>query len=121
MAIWKASKSTSTTTTLSSSSSSSSPSNNASSLIKKIIINKRAATLNKKACTNNVTVPKGHFAVYVGENRSRYVVPIRFLAYPEFQNLLHMAEEEFGFHHDCGITLPCDEQDFCSLFSMTMR
>ncbi|PIN10439.1 hypothetical protein CDL12_16961 [Handroanthus impetiginosus] len=63
-------------------------------------------------------VPKGHFAVYVGENRSRYVIPITYLGHPEFQNLLQRAEEEFGFHHDMGITLPCDEQDFCSLISM---
>ncbi|KAL8472402.1 hypothetical protein ACS0TY_028938 [Phlomoides rotata] len=63
-------------------------------------------------------VPKGHFAVYVGENKSRYVIPITFLENPMFQRLLQRAEEEFGFNHDMGITLPCDEQDFCSLISM---
>ncbi|VFQ93466.1 unnamed protein product [Cuscuta campestris] len=63
-------------------------------------------------------VPKGHFVVYVGENRSRYIVPISWLSHPEFQSLLQRAEEEFGFSHDMGLTIPCQEQDFCSLISM---
>ncbi|KAE8647605.1 hypothetical protein Csa_003512 [Cucumis sativus] len=63
-------------------------------------------------------VPKGHFAVYVGENRSRYIVPISWLAHPQFQSLLQRAEEEFGFNHDMGITIPCEEVVFRSLTSM---
>ncbi|KAK8490285.1 hypothetical protein V6N13_080656 [Hibiscus sabdariffa] len=63
-------------------------------------------------------VPKGHFAVYVGENRSRYIVPISFLTHPKFQCLLRRAEEEFGFDHDMGLTIPCKEADFRSLTSM---
>ncbi|XP_022962631.1 auxin-responsive protein SAUR50-like [Cucurbita moschata] len=63
-------------------------------------------------------VPKGHFAVYVGENRSRYIVPISWLAHPQFQSLLQRAEEEFGFNHDLGITIPCEEVVFRSLTAM---
>lgn len=63
-------------------------------------------------------VPKGHFAVYVGENRSRYIVPISFLTHPEFQCLLRRAEEEFGFDHEMGLTIPCEEVVFRSLTSM---
>ncbi|KAJ4716667.1 Auxin-induced protein [Melia azedarach] len=63
-------------------------------------------------------VPKGHFAVYVGQNRSRYIVPISFLTHPEFQCLLRQAEEEFGFDHDMGLTIPCEEVVFRSLTSM---
>ncbi|CAA7399637.1 unnamed protein product [Spirodela intermedia] len=63
-------------------------------------------------------VPKGHFAVYVGENRSRHIVPISFLTHPGFQSLLRSAEEEFGFDHDMGITLPCEEVVFRSLTSL---
>ncbi|KAL1354925.1 hypothetical protein HN51_006970 [Arachis hypogaea] len=63
-------------------------------------------------------VPKGHFAVYVGENRSRYIVPISWLAHPRFQILLQRAEEEFGFNHDMGLTIPCDEVAFESLTSI---
>ncbi|KAL0386900.1 UNVERIFIED_CONTAM: Auxin-responsive protein SAUR50 [Sesamum radiatum] len=64
------------------------------------------------------TSPKGIFAVYVGENRSRYIVPISFLSHPEFQCLLRRAEEEFGFDHEMGLTIPCEEVVFRSLTSM---
>ncbi|XP_055804930.1 auxin-responsive protein SAUR50-like [Solanum dulcamara] len=62
-------------------------------------------------------VPKGHFVVYVGENRRRYIIPISWLTHPGFQSLLQRAEEEFGFNHDMGITIPCHEHDFSSLIS----
>lgn len=63
-------------------------------------------------------VPKGHFAVYVGENRTRYIIPISWLSHPQFQSLLQRAEEEFGFNHDMGLTIPCDEVVFESLTSL---
>ncbi|KAL7192969.1 hypothetical protein ACSBR2_024725 [Camellia fascicularis] len=63
-------------------------------------------------------VPKGHFAIYVGENRSRYIVPISWLAHPEFQTLLQRAEEEFGFKNNMGLSIPCEEVVFLSLTSM---
>ncbi|XP_049405183.1 auxin-responsive protein SAUR50-like [Solanum stenotomum] len=59
-----------------------------------------------------------HFAVYVGENRTRYIVPISFLTHPLFQCLLQCAEEEFGFDHDMGITIPCEEVVFLAPTSM---
>lgn len=76
---------------------------------------KRCSSFGKK---NTSDVPKGHFAVYVGENRSRYIVPISSLAHPQFQTLLQIAEEEFGFDHEMGITIPCEEEVFLSLTSM---
>ncbi|GMN52460.1 hypothetical protein TIFTF001_021596 [Ficus carica] len=66
-------------------------------------------------------VPKGHFAVYVGEEvaeKKRFVVPISYLKHPLFQELLVKAAEEFGFDHQMGaITLPCAEEDFVFLTS----
>ncbi|KAI3872126.1 hypothetical protein MKX03_033187 [Papaver bracteatum] len=86
---------------------------------------KRCSSLGKKQGYNNdeeqrlpVDVPKGHFAVYVGEKRSRFIVPISFLTHPEFQILLQRAEEEFGFDHNMGLTIPCEEVIFRSLTSM---
>nr|GMC82986.1 auxin-responsive protein SAUR21-like [Ipomoea batatas] len=51
--------------------------------------------------TNRETeVPKGHFAVYVGETeKKRFVIPVSYLKDPSFQDLLCQAEEEFGFDH----------------------
>lgn len=63
-------------------------------------------------------VPKGHFPVYVGDNRSRYIVPISWLNHSEFQSLLQRAAEEFGFNHDMGITIPCQEEDFLYVMSI---
>ncbi|WOL19303.1 hypothetical protein Cni_G28101 [Canna indica] len=40
-----------------------------------------------------------------------------YLDRPEFQRLLRQAEEEFGFKHHMGLTIPCDEVAFCSLTS----
>ncbi|XVE93762.1 hypothetical protein REPUB_Repub01dG0222500 [Reevesia pubescens] len=74
--------------------------------------------------SENTVVPKGHFAVYVGEaEKKRFVVPISFLKHPSFQNLLSQAEEEYGFNHPMGaLTIPCSEEAFidltCSLQSL---
>lgn len=65
-------------------------------------------------------VPRGHFAVYVGERRRRFVVPIALLDRPEFRSLLRRAEEEFGFAGAGAggiLVLPCEEVAFCSLTS----
>jgi len=65
-------------------------------------------------------VPRGHFAVYVGERRRRFVVPIALLDRPEFRSLLRRAEEEFGFA-GAGpggiLVLPYEEVAFRSLTS----
>lgn len=68
---------------------------------------------------NTTDVPKGHFAVYVGEvQKKRFVIPISYLNHPLFQNLLNRAEEEFGFDHPTGgLTIPCSEEYFISLTS----
>ncbi|KAL5788782.1 hypothetical protein ACOSP7_005731 [Xanthoceras sorbifolium] len=65
----------------------------------------------------NTIVPKGHFAVYVGETeKKRFVVPLSYLKHPSFQNLLCQAEEEFGFDHPAGgLTIPCSEEVFMDL------
>ena len=64
-------------------------------------------------------VPKGHFAVYVGEvQRKRFVVPLSYLNNPSFQKLLSHAEEEFGFNHPMGgVTIPCNEDAFIDITS----
>ncbi|CAN6235757.1 unnamed protein product [Urochloa humidicola] len=61
-----------------------------------------------------VTTPKGKVAVYVGggEASLRYVVPVVYFNHPMFGELLREAEEEFGFHHPGGITIPCPAARF---------
>ncbi|MCD7467576.1 hypothetical protein HAX54_005097 [Datura stramonium] len=74
-------------------------------------------TIKKSSTTGDV--PKGHFAVYVGEKqKKRYVIPVSFLSQSLFQDLLSQAEEEFGFDHPMGgVTIPCSEDLFIDLTS----
>ncbi|XP_030541567.1 auxin-responsive protein SAUR50-like [Rhodamnia argentea] len=87
-------------------------------VVKKIVRRCSSFGRSKHACDQEglpLDVPKGHFVVYVGERRSRHVVPIDFLTRPDFQSLLQQAEEQFGFHHETGLTIPCGEEEFVSL------
>ncbi|XP_038971571.1 uncharacterized protein LOC120104446 [Phoenix dactylifera] len=64
--------------------------------------------------------PKGHLAIYVGGGRNgeegapprRFVVPVIHFNHPLFGELLKEAEEEFGFNHPGGITIPCPVSRF---------
>ncbi|XVF45417.1 hypothetical protein PTKIN_Ptkin02bG0204200 [Pterospermum kingtungense] len=63
-------------------------------------------------------IPKGYFAVYVGENQKRFVIPVSFLNQPLFQDLLGLSEEEFGYSHPTGgHRIPCDEDIFLDVTS----
>lgn len=66
-----------------------------------------------------MSVPKGHFAVYVGEEENkRFVVPVSYLRHPLFQELLKEAEEKFGYDHGMGrLTVPCTEYYFVNIIS----
>ncbi|KAJ7978550.1 Auxin-responsive protein [Quillaja saponaria] len=72
-----------------------------------------------KPASASENVPKGYFAVYVGEGqKKRFMVPISYLNAPAFQELLRKAEEEFGFDHPMGgLTIPCREDLFIALTS----
>ncbi|MFQ6630308.1 hypothetical protein Gotur_007983 [Gossypium turneri] len=63
-------------------------------------------------------VPKGYFAVYVGEKQKRFVIPVSFLNQPLFQDLLGMSEQEFGYSHTTGgLTIPCNKDIFLDVTS----
>ncbi|GFP85964.1 auxin-induced protein x10a [Phtheirospermum japonicum] len=48
----------------------------------------------------SIEVLKGHFTVYVGQNKKkRFVIPVSYLNYHLFPELLFQAEEEYGFDH----------------------
>ncbi|KAM7475091.1 hypothetical protein LguiB_022334 [Lonicera macranthoides] len=73
----------------------------------------------RRSSSLSANVPKGYFAVYVGEQeKKRFVIPLSFLNQPAFQDLLSQSEEEFGFHHPMGgLTIPCSEELFIDLTS----
>ena len=73
----------------------------------------------KEAASKSTNIPKGYFVVYVGvERKKRYVVPLSYQNEPAFQELLSLAEEEFGYEHPMGgLTIPCREDVFVDLTS----
>ncbi|XP_055961764.1 auxin-responsive protein SAUR21-like [Mercurialis annua] len=76
---------------------------------------RRSLSAARKSSSSSLShVPKGHIAVYVGDfQKKRFVVPISYLNQPSFQDLLSLAQEEFGFDHPMGgLTIPCREDTF---------
>ncbi|XP_075512442.1 auxin-responsive protein SAUR21-like [Primulina tabacum] len=57
-------------------------------------------------------VPKGYLAVYVGLELRRFIIPTSYLGDPLFKVLLEKVEEEFGFDHSGGLTIPCEIETF---------
>ncbi|KAH6756130.1 SAUR-like auxin-responsive protein family [Perilla frutescens var. hirtella] len=80
---------------------------------------RRSLSSERRSTSVGTDVPKGHFAVYVGEGEmKRFIIPLSFLNHPSFQNLLSQAEEEFGFNHPMGgLTIPCSEDAFIHISS----
>ncbi|EXB37077.1 hypothetical protein L484_020868 [Morus notabilis] len=65
--------------------------------------------------SKQTTVPRGHLAVYVGQKDGdfhRFMVPVIYFNHPLFSELLRDAEEEYGFQHQGGITIPCRISEF---------
>ncbi|XP_020581379.1 auxin-induced protein 6B-like [Phalaenopsis equestris] len=64
-----------------------------------------------------VRPPAGHFPVYVGEERERFVIPTAFLSHPLFSALLEKAYQEYGFKQVNGLRLPCNVSVFMHVVS----
>ncbi|KDP37315.1 hypothetical protein JCGZ_06769 [Jatropha curcas] len=58
------------------------------------------------------TTPTGFFAVYVGEEMERFVVPTGFLSHPLFKMLLEKSQNEFGFGQTDKLVVPCSVSTF---------
>lgn len=63
------------------------------------------------------TTPTGTFAVYVGDERRRFVVPTGYLSHPLFRMLLDKAYNEFGFEQKSGLVVPCSVAAFQEVVS----
>ncbi|KAL4569827.1 hypothetical protein LXL04_025471 [Taraxacum kok-saghyz] len=53
------------------------------------------------------STPRGCIALYVGEERRRFVVHTSHLSHPLFQMLLEKTAEEFGFVQKDRLVIPC--------------
>ncbi|KAI8025287.1 hypothetical protein LOK49_LG02G02994 [Camellia lanceoleosa] len=82
------------------------------------MFNKFMATIACGSGDGSKTASKGHFVVYVRDHdddqevMTRFVVPISYLKDPIFKQLLDKAAEEYGFHSEKGIVLPCSKDYF---------
>ncbi|PSS01592.1 Auxin-responsive protein [Actinidia chinensis var. chinensis] len=61
--------------------------------------------------------PTGFFALYVGEERERFLVPTGYLSHPLFKMLLDKAYNEFGFEQRNGLVVPCSVGAFQEVVS----
>ncbi|KAA8518563.1 hypothetical protein F0562_016037 [Nyssa sinensis] len=61
--------------------------------------------------------PTGFLAIYVGEERERFVVPTGYLSHPLFKMLLEKAYNEFGFEQRSGLVVPCSVSTFQEVVS----
>ncbi|KAL7595368.1 hypothetical protein Lser_V15G27589 [Lactuca serriola] len=60
-------------------------------------------------------VPRGHLAVYFGEEEDdahRVLVPVIYFNHPFFGELLRETEKVYGFDHRGGIHVPCRISEF---------
>jgi SAUR family protein len=64
------------------------------------------------------TTPRGHLAVYVGQERQRFVIKTEYLHHPLFKKLLEEAEKEYGFENEGPLALPCQVAFFHSIMWM---
>ncbi|XP_028773598.1 auxin-induced protein X15-like [Neltuma alba] len=60
-------------------------------------------------------VPRGHVAVYVGEDCKRYVIRVSVVNHPLFKTLLDHAEDVFGFSNASKLHIPCSERIFLNI------
>ncbi|XWS66656.1 hypothetical protein CRYUN_Cryun05aG0219300 [Craigia yunnanensis] len=58
------------------------------------------------------STPSGFFAIYVGEEEERFVVPTSFLSHPLFKMLLEKSYNEYGFEQRNKLVVPCSVSTF---------
>ncbi|KAJ0693199.1 putative small auxin-up RNA [Helianthus annuus] len=73
---------------------------------------------NKKGYQSSASTPRGCIALYVGEERLRFVVQASHLSHPLFQLLLEKTAEEFGFEQKDKLLVPCSVDVFQEIVSV---
>ncbi|XP_071704592.1 auxin-responsive protein SAUR15-like [Rutidosis leptorrhynchoides] len=72
---------------------------------------------NKQAYQSCGTTPRGCIALYVGEEKTRFVVQTSYLSHPLFHMLLEKMAEEFGFEQKDRLVVPCSVDVFRDVIS----
>ncbi|CAN1148989.1 Auxin-induced protein 15A [Linum perenne] len=69
-------------------------------------------------------VPRGHMAVYVGEDWKRYVIKVAFINHPLFRTLLDQLLEHDHDHAACSsspLHIPCTHSIFETVLNCAKR
>nr|GEY71063.1 auxin-responsive protein SAUR15-like [Tanacetum cinerariifolium] len=77
----------------------------------KVYAKERLLVQDVEECVSTTT-PRGFLAVYVGDERKRFVVLTSSLSHPLFKILLAKASEEFGYEQKNGLAVPCSVEAF---------
>ncbi|GJX49726.1 zf-CCHC domain-containing protein [Tanacetum coccineum] len=83
----------------------------------KVYAKERLLVQDVEECVSTTT-PRGFLAVYVGDERKRFVVPTSSLSHPLFKILLAKASEEFGYEQKNGLAVPCSVEAFEEVVSV---
>ncbi|KAK9055430.1 hypothetical protein SSX86_026513 [Deinandra increscens subsp. villosa] len=70
------------------------------------------ASISSSCSSPSRKTPTGFFALYVGEERQKFVVPTGYLSHPLFKMVLEKSSEEFGFDQKNGLVVPCSVNAF---------
>ncbi|KAK2638934.1 hypothetical protein Ddye_026729 [Dipteronia dyeriana] len=84
---------------------------------------KRLANVDgEKKSDQKLEVARGCVAMYVGEERKRYQVPLIYLSLPKFQELIKTSQgDAFDVKIDGPITLACTTQTFKQLLNIAKK
>ncbi|KAI3706964.1 hypothetical protein L6452_25077 [Arctium lappa] len=81
--------------------------------VKELWFRKSVSSYNR--ISDKTPVPRGHLAVYFGEEEDdahRVLVPVIYINHPFFSDLLREAEKVYGFNYRGGIHVPCRISEF---------
>ncbi|KAI5080248.1 hypothetical protein GOP47_0005727 [Adiantum capillus-veneris] len=69
---------------------------------------KGSSPLKLNNLSRQLSTPKGYLAVYVGEEKKRFLVKASLVNHPLFGVLLEKAKEQFGFEQKGPLNIPCE-------------
>ncbi|MCO5609398.1 hypothetical protein L7F22_063624 [Adiantum nelumboides] len=72
------------------------------------ISSSKGSSPSKRNLSKQPSTPKGYLALYVGEERKRFLVKASLINHPLFGLLLDKAKEEFGFEQKGPLNIPCE-------------
>lgn len=91
-------------------------------------------SISKKSCcqrllvqvadnAKTVKIRRGYVGIYVGEEAKRYEVPVKYLLFPPFQELMKQSEDdELDFKIDGPIKLSCTPEIFeCQILKLAKK